>query len=257
MPAASASPGTAPSPAVRHTANCCLVLLTIPTAVLVWFWYTLWHAGHVDDGRERAAVASVRRQADDAADGAARALTASTGTGTGTDHLMGLIWRHTRAPVITYDRAGHAFTAVGSEFAAYDRESGLWGGGPERVTRCFASTFTRGPDRVWTARVEERDPDVCGPGTSIGSTAESARRDIAGMDAADMTGTGVQRAVDPTGRLGFEVRSRTRKGRTTTVTASVRAVGGTAPATTQCYRFTRRDGDGSEPSVTAVPVAAC
>ncbi|GGK79009.1 hypothetical protein [Streptomyces flaveus] len=131
----------------------------------------------------------------------------------------------------------------------------LPGGGPVEVTRCFVVTYTHRPDQAWTSRVSERDDEVCRPGTEIDGLVRLARTRISSMYAEDLTRAGVQKALDPTGRRSFDVKSVVREGDTMTVSAVVSSSGA---AVDQCYRFTRpTPGDDGQGSATAVPTSSC
>ncbi|GHG94215.1 hypothetical protein [Streptomyces lanatus] len=237
----------------RRIATGCLVLLMIPAAVVVYFWYTVWHAGHVNDERRRDAVASILRHAREVEGDTRRALDRS-GSAAGVDALTGVIWRHSEAPLIAYDPAHRTFTATVSEAAFYDQEAVLLGGGPSQVTRCLHLTFAHGTGSAWTSAVAVRDEEGCRASRSIGSWASLAQDRIGNMYARDLTLAGVRRALDPTGRLGYyDVRTATREGRHSTITVLIRDARLTDTAA-QCYRFVRKLDSGS---VTALPLTAC
>ncbi|MDQ0752251.1 hypothetical protein QF034_006482 [Streptomyces africanus] len=210
----------------------------------------------MNDQRRETALSSILRQARRTAPGTARALDA--GGAAGTDALTGVVWQHTRAPVITYDPSRRAFTALVSRSAVYDEKGLFPGGGPVKVDRCLSYTYSRLPGPEWTSKVTVRDRDVCRPGLQISKRVALARLRIKNLYAEDLTRPGVRRALDPTGHLRyFEVEDAVRRGRTVTVTVLVRAGLEASAPTGQCYRFTRRvEPDGAERSVTAVPVAA-
>jgi hypothetical protein len=216
-------------------------------------WYRNWHDGNANSERRDRALASIREQARAAADETARAL--GTSGATDTDTLISVIWRHTQAPVITYEASRREFTATAETSAQYDHEVVLPGSGPVEVTRCYIITYTHHPGRAWTSRVSERDHDVCRPGVEIGGLARLAQTRISSMYAQDLTHSGVQKALNPTGRRSFEVKSVAREGDTTTVSVVVSSSGA---AVDQCYDFTRHapGGDGRS-SATAVPTASC
>ncbi|MEU4485928.1 hypothetical protein AB0H94_13730 [Streptomyces purpurascens] len=230
-----------------------IALITILGVLVSWLWYRHWHDGKANTERRDRAFASIREQARAAADETARAL--GTSGATDTDALIGVIWRHTEAPVITYEASRREFTATAATSARYDHDVVVPGGGPVEVTRCFAVTYTHHPGRAWTSRVSERDDDVCRPGAEIGGLVRLAQTRISSMYAQDLTRAGVQKALNPTGRRSFEVKSVAREGDSTTVSVVVSSPGA---AVDQCYRFTRPalDDDGQD-SATAVPTSSC
>lgn len=231
----------------------------IPAALVVYFWYTVWHADQVNSERQQDTLNSILRRAHEQADGTSRALTAS-GSGADADTLTGVIWRHSETPLIGYDPARHRFTATARRADFYDSEGVILGSGSVQITRCLRFTFTRGSDSVWTSTVAVRDYEECLPGTRIGSWAGTARTRIARMSTMELTPTGVQRVLDPTGDRGhFDVRTVERRGRTATVTVLIEdAYGAEADATAkQCYRFVRDLGGAYGDDVTSVPLSTC
>ncbi|WNZ06378.1 hypothetical protein [Streptomyces sp. 11x1] len=221
--------------------------------VVSWLWYQHWHDGNVNSERSDKAFALIRKQARATADDTARALDTS-GT-TDADALIGVIWQHSEAPVITYDTSRREFTATAAKSAQYDDEAILPGGGPVKVTRCFVFTFAQRPGQAWTARASERDDDVCRPSTQIGNRVRLAMTRISSMYAEDLTRAGVQDALDPTARRSFDVKNVVRQGDTMTVSVLVSS---SQSAVKQCYRFTRPvPGDDGHGSATAVPTSSC
>ncbi|MFJ7075695.1 hypothetical protein [Streptomyces sp. NPDC098781] len=235
------------------TTGCLTTLIALAVVlglVVSWLWYRHWHDENVNSDRSDKAFASLRKQARATADDTARALTA--GGTTDPDALTGVIWHHSQAPVITYDPSRREFTATAARTTQYDEDAMLPGGGPVEATRCFVSTYTHRPDRTWTARVSERDDDVCRPSTQIGSRVRLALTRISSMHAEDLTRTGVQDALDPTGRRSFEVRNVEREQDTLTISVLVSS---SEAAANQCYRFTRRVPD--QGSAEALPLSSC
>ncbi|MFH9061671.1 hypothetical protein ACH4GM_10720 [Streptomyces coeruleorubidus] len=228
-----------------------IIVLGVPVS---WLWYRHWHDGNVNKEREEKAVALVRERARATADETARAL--GTSGATDTDALIGVIWRHTEAPVITYEASRREFTATAASSAHHDAKAILPGGGSGQVTRCFVVTYTHHPGQAWTSRVSERDDDVCRPGTEIGGLVRLAQTRISSMYAEDLTRAGVQKALDPTGRLrSYDVKSAVRRADTVTVSILL-----SSPDTTvgQCYRFTRPvHNDDGLGTATAVPTSSC
>lgn len=246
-------------PVTRRAANCCLVLLMIPAALVAYFWYTVWHTDQVNSEREQNALNSILRHAHEQAGTTSRALTES-GSGADADTLTGVIWRHSETPLISYDPARHRFTATARRADFYASEAVILGSGSVDVARCLRFTFTRGSGSLWTSTVAVRDYEECLPGTRIGGWADIARSRIADMSTMALTTAGVQRALDPTGKLGyFDVRSAERRGRTATVTVLIQDVHqaeGNTPAE-QCYRFVRDLGGEYGDAVTSVPLSTC
>ena len=249
----------------KALANGCLVLLMIPAVLVVYFWYTVWHAGNENDRRQQAAFDSLLRQAHDAADRTADALNRSGDTGT--DAVLGVIGKHTGSPVISYDEERRVFTAVAVRSATYEQESVVLVMGPGRVQRCFVHTYRRRPGSAWTPQLTERDVGACRESRDIGDSVRYARSRMGDMDAARMTRAGVQRVLDPldrsSGERRIDVRSVVREGRTVVAVVlfrdRYRAPEETSAVVEQCYRFTRALDlqDGLVKPVTAVPVAAC
>ncbi|MFJ8468278.1 hypothetical protein [Streptomyces swartbergensis] len=231
-----------------------IALITVLGVLVSWMWYRHWHDGNVNREREEKAIALIQKQARATADDTARAL--DTSGATDTDALIGVIWRHTEAPVITYDPSRREFTATAARSARYDQKVMLPGGGPVQVTRCFVFAYAHSPGQAWTSRVSERDDDACRPGTAIGGLVRLARTRISSMYAEDLTRAGVQKALDPTGRRhSYDVKSAVRRADTVTVSILL-----SSPDTTvgQCYRFTRPvAGDDGQGSATALPTSSC
>ncbi|WP_159029624.1 hypothetical protein [Streptomyces qaidamensis] len=237
------------------TTGCLTVLIALIAVlgiVVSWLWYRHWHDGNVNSERRGQALAAILEQAHARAGDTDRAL--ETSGITDVDGLTGVIWQHSKAPVITHDVSHREFTATAASSAHYDAKAILPGGGSGQVTRCFVFTFTQHPGQGWTSRVSERDDDVCRPGAEIGGLVRLAQTRISSMYAQDLTRAGVQKALNPTGRRSFEVKSVVRQRDTTTVSVVVSSSGA---AVDQCYRFTRpAPGDGQGPA-TAVPASSC
>ncbi|MZF86462.1 hypothetical protein [Streptomyces sp. SID5643] len=230
-----------------------IVLITVLGIPVSWLWYRHWHDGNVNSERRERARAAIEKQARARAGATDRALDAS-GT-TDVDALTGVVWQHSKAPVITYDASRREFTATAASAAHYDAKAILPGGGSGRVTGCFVFTFTRHPGQGWTSQVSERDDATCRPSTQIGHRVRLALTRISGMDADDLTPDGIQNALDPTQRRSFDVNKVVPEGDTTTVFVLVSS---SHAGTCQCYRFTRPvpDGAGRGPA-TAVPASSC
>ena len=229
-----------------------IALITVLGVVVGSLWYRHWHDGNVNSDRRDEAYASILKQARADADDTARAL--GTSGATDADTLTGVIWRHSKAPVITYDDSSRGFTATARRFTEYE-EKAIWGGGPVRVTRCFVVIYTPGAGRAWTSRVSERDDAVCRPATEIDGLAQLVRKRIGSMYPEDLTKAGVRKALDPLGKQrSYDVRSVVREADTVTVLAVL----STADATTsQCYRVARPADDAIPDSTTAVPASSC
>ncbi|MFH9039941.1 hypothetical protein ACH4FA_11335 [Streptomyces sp. NPDC017966] len=251
----------------RTLANGCLVLLMIPAALMIYFWFTVWHTGNENDRRRQDALDSLLGQAHEAADRTADALTRSGDTGT--DALTGVIWKHTESPVITYDEERRAFTAVAARSAVYEEKSILLPRGPGTVERCFTYTYAHRPGAGWASKVTEPDVEACRGSSRIGDRVRIAQARMEDTEAAGLTRAGLRRALEPTGRPSGEsrsdVRSVVREGRTVVAVVLFRYPDryqaqdeGSAPVE-QCYRLTRfldLQGGFVKP-VTAVPVTSC
>ncbi|MGW0828383.1 hypothetical protein [Streptomyces sp. NPDC002845] len=231
-----------------------IALIIVLGVVVAWLWYSAWHAGNVNSERREKALASILEQARATADDTARVL--DTSGATDADVLTEVIWRHTEAPVITYDASRREFTATAAKSAQYDEDVVLLGGGPVQVTQCLVFTYTHRADQAWTSQVSKRYDDVCRPSTEIGGLVSLTRTRISSMPVEELTRTGVQKALDPTGRLrSYDVKSAVREGNTATVSILVSSPGTTVD---QCYRFTRPvPGDDGQHSATAIPVPSC
>jgi hypothetical protein len=225
--------------------------MLIPVCVVVYFWYDVWHTNHVNEERRQDTLASVLRRARADGDSAARALGKRPDTDPAV--LTGLIWKHTEAPVITFDRDQRTFTATAFRSAVYDTETFLLAGGPDQVRRCFGFTWTRAANGTWTGKVSTRDDAVCRPGEQIGFLAGLARDRVTNLSAKDLTGAGVRQAF-ASPREAYDVEDVVREGRTVTVDVLVRDT----PRAAQCYRYVRPLDPGThQPRTTAVPVPAC
>ncbi|KUO02522.1 hypothetical protein [Streptomyces caeruleatus] len=250
----------------RRAANCCLVLLVIPTVLVAYFWYTVWHTGRTNSERRENAVASLMREAQKAASDTGRALAESdpsAGAGSGIDALTGVVWRYSETPLITYDPGRHTFTATARRAVFYDEDPLVLGGGPVRITRCFRFTFAL-PEHsgtAWTSDVTVRDDEACGPSERIAGHVRFAQRRLAAMSPTDLTPDGVRRALDPTGTLDYYgVTGVVRNERTATVTVTVLVRDAKAAYATagQCYRFVRDlDPVRQGADVPFVPLADC
>ncbi|AZM62163.1 hypothetical protein DMA10_04875 [Streptomyces sp. WAC 01420] len=230
-----------------------LVVLTVVLGIVAsWLWYRHWHDEKVNSERKEKSLASILEQAEATAHETARAL--DTGGAADADALTGVIWQHSRAPVITYSPSRREFTAMVAKSAQYDRDVVLPGGGAVQVTRCFVFIYTQHPGGTWASKVSERSDDVCRPSTRIGNRVRLALTRFANLNDEDLTGAGVQNALDPTGRRFIDVKNVARAG--DMVTASV-LVSSTERAVGQCYRLTRPVADGDQRAVAAVPALSC
>ncbi|MEU3935454.1 hypothetical protein AB0E85_25980 [Streptomyces sp. NPDC029044] len=230
-----------------------IVLITVLGVPVSWLWYRHWHDGNVNSERREQALAAIQKQARARAGDTDRALDASGVTDVGA--VTGVVWRHSKAPVITYDAARREFTATAASSAHYDAQAIVPGGGSGRVTGCFVFTFTRRPGQGWTSQVSERGDATCRPSTQIGHRVRLALTRISGMYADDLTPDGIQNALDPTRRRSFDVKKVVPGEDTMTVFVLVSS---SHPGIDQCYRFTRpvTDGAGRGPT-TAVPTSSC
>lgn len=122
-----------------------------------------------------------------------------------------------------------------------------YGGGP----------YSHPHGHAWTSKVTVRKDDVCRAATDIGLLSRPAGTRIEGMDPKDLTRTGVQKALDPTGTLrSFTVKGVTRGDGRVTVAVLLSGNDGTVG---QCYRITRPAtvfGTG-QPPVTSAPAPSC
>ncbi|WP_432082422.1 hypothetical protein [Streptomyces sp. WAC 04229] len=230
-----------------------IALIVVLGTVVSWLWYRHGHDDNLNSERREKALAQILKQARATADDTSRAL--DTSDATDADAVIGVIWQHSEAPVITYDVSRHEFTATAAAAAQYTQENMLPGGGPIQVTRCFTYTYNQDPSRSWTARVSERTDVACRPSTQISSRVRLAQTRISSMYAEDLTHEGIQEALDPTGRRSFDVKNVVRDG--DMMTASV-LVSSSETAVEQCYHFTRPvPGDEGHGSSTAVPTSSC
>jgi len=234
----------------------CVVVLTASVIVVgtlvSWLSFRSWHDKNANSEHDRQARASILRQARATADDTVRAL--DTG-GTGdADAVTGVIWRHSEAPVITYDASRREFTATAEKTAQYDGAS-MFGGGAVQVTRCFVFTYAHHPGRPWTSKVTERDRAVCAPGHEIAGLVRLTLTRVSGMHAQDMTQAGMRKALGVTEGRSLDVRKVVREG--DMVSASILVPSWRAEAT-QCYRFTRPvRSDATGRAATAVPTSSC
>ncbi|WP_327709083.1 hypothetical protein OG912_10270 [Streptomyces sp. NBC_00464] len=240
----------------RRAATGCLILLMLPAALLAYFWYSVWHAGHVNAQRKEAATAFVLAQARHASDSTSRALSSSRSTAP--DALIGVIRRHTQAPVIVYDRAHGTYTATVSWSSFYTEEAILLAAGPIEVERCFTLTSVRTPRGTWETKPVERDRGACAPSRMISADVALAQKRIKTMAAEKVTRAEVARVLDPADQQRpYSVKRVRRSDEAVVVTVLVRENGDGTPVQ-QCYAFTRSLGaDADAQPVTAVPVATC
>ncbi|MFC9061729.1 hypothetical protein ACFTXB_27355 [Streptomyces sp. NPDC057074] len=239
----------------RLAATGCLIgltaLIVIFGIIVSWLWYRHWHDGKVNSERQKKERAALLNQARATADVTARAL--DTSRATDIDALTGVIWQHSKAPVITYDAFRHEFTATAAKSAPYRAAGILPGSGAGRLTRCYVFTYTHSPGPAWTSRVSEQENDVCRPSSQIGGRVGMALTRISSMNDELLTRAGVQNALDPTRSGSFDIRSVLREGNAMTISVNVSS---SQTPVAQCYRFTRptRDGEGL---ATAVPASSC
>ncbi|MER7056768.1 hypothetical protein [Streptomyces sp. NPDC000351] len=238
------------------TTGCLTVLIALAAVlgiVASWMWYRHWHDGNVNAERRKQARAAIFEQAQARADDTDRALEMS-GT-TDVDALTGVIWQHSKAPVITYDASRRAFTATAASSAHYQAKAMLPGGGSGQVTGCFVFTFTQHPGQAWTSKVSERDDATCRPGTQIGNRVRLALARISSMYPENLTPDGIQKALNPTERRSFDVKNVVHEGDAVTVSVLISS---SHARVDQCYRFTRpAPGPTGQDSATAVPTSAC
>ncbi|WP_433342559.1 hypothetical protein [Streptomyces sp. CA-253872] len=240
----------------RGVTTCCLVVLVLPVVLLGWFWFSLWHDGHVNERRERAAEASVLRLASRAARDTRRALAGSGPTGP--EAVTGVLWRHTKAPVITYDAPHGTYTAARSWAVTYDRK-GFLSAGPTQVEWCFTLVAHHAPGTGWTTRLTKRTRADCLASRLVDRDVVRARDVLASLPDELLTRAGVSRELAARGGQGqdvFTVRKVARERDRVSVTVRVRAgAGSDGPVARQCYRFTRPLARGEAP--VAEPLARC
>ncbi|MFG3398836.1 hypothetical protein [Streptomyces parvus] len=231
-----------------------LIALTVVLGLIVsWLWYRHWHDGEVNSQRREQTRASILERAQETANSTNRALARSGSTDT--DVLADVIWRHSKAPVITYDASRPEFTATAAVSAPYDERVMLPGGGNAQASRCFTFTYTQRPNETWTSKVSEWSDDVCRPSNQISSRARWALTRISSMYADDLSPLRVQNALDPTRPRSFDVKNVLRTEGTVKIFVLVSSSGA---AVEQCYRFTRPvSGSGVQGTATAVPTPSC
>ncbi|MGW4159878.1 hypothetical protein [Streptomyces sp. NPDC004788] len=235
----------------RFAAGGCLTILGVLTVVcaivLSWLWYRAGHDEQVSHESRQKALAGLERRAERAKDESLQSLR-ERGTADA-ETLTGVIAQHTGAPVIRYDAAHRRFTATVEETADYEKIN-ILRPGADRVKRCVAFTFSRGPDGLWTGRTEQRDGRVCQPVQEIGDQARYLRSRLARLADGDLTSAGVKELLKAKSVVveGGTVRA------VTVVFSYDKALG-------QCYRFTRPFADGAadelDAATRAVPVPDC
>ncbi|MFG3103274.1 hypothetical protein ACGFZL_22510 [Streptomyces sp. NPDC048182] len=211
-----------PGPLLRGATTGCLVLLLLPACLLVWFWYTVWHNGHLNREAKESAEASVvlrARQESDAARG--------------------------------------TLTATGSWSATYTEKGVVLSGGPIEVDRCFTLTARRS-GTTWTTRPAGGTREACEASRVIRDRVDLALVSLRNTPTERLTRAQVARALDPTGRQHrYDVRQAVRDEHAVRVTVLVRDAVAQAP-TAQCYQFTRLlDPPAGAESTSAVPLASC
>lgn len=240
----------------RRAATGCLLLLMVPAALLAYFWYSVWHTGHVNVQREEAAMASILAEAQRASQSTTRALnSAHTGA---PDALTNVIWRHTQAPVIAYDPTHRTYTAIASWSTIYTQKALLSGGGATEVERCFTLISAQALNATWATKLTESSDDMCSSGRMIASEVALAKNRIKNMTTQKMTQADVAQALDPTHEQRiYTVKKVTRSDDVVVISVLVRHQRN-ATSIHQCYAFSRRVGSDSDSrSVTEVPLATC
>ncbi|MFE6462209.1 hypothetical protein ACFVP0_32735 [Streptomyces cinereoruber] len=256
---ASSRSGTSPvaERSNRFATGGCLTILMVLILVLgvfaSWMWYSAWRVGQASEENSKKALTSLLQQADRMADDSGRALRASNPSSA--EETVGVIWKHTEAPVIIHDAALSNFTATVEKAVEYNT-AGFPGGRADKAARCLIFTYAHGPDRKWTAQVVAKDVNICRASKDVGNQAQEARTRLANMPREDLTRAGVQQALDPTGRPDLvTVKSVTRRKGSVIVSALISSREGT---THQCYRLTRPDSvEEVQISATTAPTTSC
>ncbi|MFF4185247.1 hypothetical protein ACFYZ9_18800 [Streptomyces sp. NPDC001691] len=143
----------------RRVTTCCLLLLTLPAALLANFWYSVWHSGQVNKKRERDAVALVIQQIHN---DAARTGASLNAVRADEAKAVDVIWRGTKAPVIQRDLSTGQFGTYITGTTAYNERGVILAGGPVEVTCCFAVTYRRTLSG-WTPEARTVDEALCEP----------------------------------------------------------------------------------------------
>ena len=240
----------------RRATTGCLLLLMVPAVLLVYFWYSVWRMDHVNAERKRVAMTSVLAQAQQVSHTTAAGLNSAHTTDP--DALTSVIWRHTHAPIITYDPAQHTYTAMASWTVTYTEKALLPGSGPIRVERCFTLTSAQTSSALWATKLAEGSDDTCSLSRKLAADVSFAKDRMMSMTAETVTRVDVAQALDPTHKLRvYSVKKVTRSDGVVHINVLVSDQRHDTSAH-QCYAFTRRSGPNPDTrSVTAVPLATC
>lgn len=106
----------------RRVTSGCLILLIIPACLLLYFWYSVWHTGHVNEHRRRKALSDLVQQVHTEADRTRASLNSSHANDA---KAVDVIWQNTRAPLITRAASQDGFTTFIQRSAIYD-EIAAW-----------------------------------------------------------------------------------------------------------------------------------
>ncbi|NKQ25167.1 hypothetical protein [Streptomyces galbus] len=207
-----------------------IVLVVVLSIALGALWYWVHHAGQVD--------AAHRQQAQLALDDELRRTNNETTRvlrdedSADPDVLTAVIYRHTGAPLISYDAPRHTFRARVAKRVEYESRT-LFGTSEGVIERCLQYTYTPGQDHDWTSTMSTVKYDTCNPAVSINSDARIAGQRVAALEASELNRASVRRALAPYRRF-LTVGAVTTTG--STVKVSVVVSEGT---TRQCYWITR------------------
>lgn len=258
MPSPGPVGGTPVKKRIEHfiTGGCLVslvLLIMVGVSLVAVVGYVLWNTSSTTEKNRTAAEAELRDLIDRTARESAEALRTSATTDPAA--LTTLIWKHTEAPVITYDAARKGFTAVVEKATVYERAS-ILGSSPDRITSCGIFTYTLGPDRAWHVNIATRETAACLPTREIDALAREAGRILEHSDDDPTTVTQAQDVLDRTRPLGrLTVRKVAHDKRATTVSALLT---NTAQTVGQCFLFTlSRPGSQVPSPATLTPASSC
>ncbi|MEU3374288.1 hypothetical protein ABZ734_28065 [Streptomyces sp. NPDC006660] len=220
----------------RRVTTGCLLLLTLPAALLAYFWYSAWHSGQVNKKRERDAVAQVVQQAHDDADRTGKSL---NGRHADETEAVDVIWQVTRAPVIQHGLSATQFTTYITRTTTYNELGVLPAGGPVEVSRCFALTYRHTPSG-WTPEDRIVDKALCEPAKRIADAVSGIRISLEGAVGGGLTNQEMQRAFDSrVWHVRHDLRATHEDAGTTAITVNLTAedTNSGRGTTQQCYRF--------------------
>ncbi|MFF9431895.1 hypothetical protein [Streptomyces sp. NPDC014746] len=241
----------------RSITGGCLVslvlLIMVGVSLVAVVGYVLWSTSSTTEKNRAAAETELRDLIGRTARESAEALRTSATTDPAA--LTTLIWKHTEAPVITYDAARKGFTAVVEKATVYERAS-ILGSSPDRITSCDIFTYTIGPDRAWHVNVATRETAACLPAREIDALAREAGRILEYSADDPTTVTQAQDVLDRTKPLGrLTVRKVAHDKRATTISALLTT---TAQTVGQCFLFTlSHPGNQVLSPVAVTPASSC